>query len=36
MRTKIDEMNEATNHLAELLMNGALQNAFEGKRLDDV
>jgi molecular chaperone DnaK len=36
MRTRIDEMNEATNHLAELLMNGALQNAFEGKRLDDV
>ncbi len=36
MRTRIDELNAATNHLAETLMNGALQNAFEGKRLDDV
>jgi molecular chaperone DnaK len=36
MRTRIDELNEATNHLAETLMNGALQTAFEGKRLDDV
>ncbi len=36
MRTRIDELNAATNHLAETLMNGALQTAFEGKRLDDV
>jgi len=36
MRQRIDELNQATNHLAELVMNGALQSAFEGKRLDDV
>ncbi|MGA8035248.1 MAG: molecular chaperone DnaK [Candidatus Acidiferrales bacterium] len=36
MRTRIDELNAATNHLAETLMNGALQTAFQGKRLDDV
>jgi molecular chaperone DnaK len=35
-RQRIDELNEATNHLAELVMNGALQSALEGKRLDDV
>jgi Fe-S protein assembly chaperone HscA len=36
MRTRIDEINAATAHLAEVLMNGALQTALEGKRLDDV
>jgi molecular chaperone DnaK len=36
MRTRIDEINAATAHLAEVLMNGALQTAFEGKNLDDV
>jgi molecular chaperone DnaK len=36
MRTRIDEINVATAHLAEVLMNGALQTAFEGKRLDDL
>src|SRR5271170_1625982 len=36
MRTRIDEINAATAHLAEVLMNGALQTAFEGKRLDDL
>jgi Fe-S protein assembly chaperone HscA len=36
MRTRIDEINSGTAHLAEVLMNGALQTAFEGKRLDDV
>jgi len=36
MRTRIDEINSATGHLAEVLMNGALQTAFEGKNLDDV
>jgi molecular chaperone DnaK len=36
MRTRIDEINSATAHLAEVLMNGALQTAFEGKNLDDV
>lgn len=35
-RVRIDELNKATEHLAEVLMNGALQTAFEGKRLDDV
>jgi Fe-S protein assembly chaperone HscA len=36
MRARIDELNAATNNLAENLMNGALQTALEGKRLDDV
>jgi molecular chaperone DnaK (HSP70) len=36
IRSRIDELNKATEHLAEVLMNGALQTAFEGKRLDDV
>jgi molecular chaperone DnaK len=36
MRTRIDEINAATAHLAEVLMNGALQTAFEGKNLDEV
>jgi molecular chaperone DnaK len=36
IRNRIDELNKATEHLAEVLMNGALQTAFEGKRLDDV
>jgi Fe-S protein assembly chaperone HscA len=36
IRSRIDELNQATEHLAEVLMNGVLQTAFEGKRLDDV
>jgi Fe-S protein assembly chaperone HscA len=36
IRGRIDELNKATEHLAEVLMNGALQTAFKGKRLDDV
>ncbi|MFZ0036410.1 MAG: molecular chaperone DnaK [Candidatus Acidiferrales bacterium] len=36
IRTNIDELNQATMHLAELVMSGALHNALEGKRLDDV
>ncbi len=36
IRTNIDELNQATLYLAELVMNGALHNALEGKRLDDV
>jgi molecular chaperone DnaK (HSP70) len=36
IRTNIDELNQATMHLAELVMNGALHTALEGKRLDDV
>ena len=35
MREKIDALNAATEHLAETLMNGALQTAFEGKSLDE-
>jgi molecular chaperone DnaK (HSP70) len=36
VRQKIDELNQATTNLAEILMNSALQTALEGKRLDDV
>jgi molecular chaperone DnaK (HSP70) len=36
IRTNIDELNQATMHLAELVMNGALHSALEGKRLDEV
>jgi Fe-S protein assembly chaperone HscA len=36
VRQRIDELNQATNNLAEILMNSALQTALEGKRLDDV
>ena len=36
IRQRIDELNQATMHLAELLMNGALQAAVQGKRLDEV
>jgi molecular chaperone DnaK len=36
IRSWIDVLNKATEHLAEVLMNGALQTAFKGKRLDDV
>ena len=36
VRTRIDELNEATMHLAEVVMNSALHTALEGKRLDDV
>ena len=36
IRQRIDELNQATTNLAELLMNSALQTALEGKRLDDV
>ena len=36
IRNRIDELNQATTHLAEMLMNGALQTALEGKRLDEV
>jgi hypothetical protein len=36
VRQRIDELNQATTNLAEILMNGALQTALEGKRLDDV
>jgi molecular chaperone DnaK len=36
IRQHIDELNQATTNLAEILMNSALQTALEGKRLDDV
>ena len=36
IRKRIDELNQATTDLAEILMNSALQTALEGKRLDDV
>jgi Fe-S protein assembly chaperone HscA len=36
MRERIDALNQATMHLAEILMNGALQTALEGKRLEEV
>ena len=36
VRQRIDELNQATTNLAEILMNSALQTALEGKRLDEV
>jgi Fe-S protein assembly chaperone HscA len=36
IRQQIDELNQATEHLAELLMNSALQTALEGKKLAEV
>jgi molecular chaperone DnaK len=36
VRARIDKLNEATTHLAEMVMNGALQTALQGKRLDEV
>ncbi|HXX14080.1 MAG TPA: molecular chaperone DnaK [Candidatus Eremiobacteraceae bacterium] len=36
IRRNIDELNRATEHLAELLMNSALQTALEGKNLAEV
>jgi Fe-S protein assembly chaperone HscA len=36
VRQRIDELNQATTNLAEILMNSALQTALEGKHLDDV
>jgi molecular chaperone DnaK len=36
IRTRIDELNLATTNLAEIVMNGALHTALEGKRLDEV
>ena len=32
----IDELNRATERLAELLMNSAVQSALEGKKLAEV
>jgi Fe-S protein assembly chaperone HscA len=36
VRERIDALNQATMHLAEILMNSALQTALEGKRLEEV
>src|SRR5579864_5692485 len=36
VRTRIDELNQATMNLAELTMNKVLQAAVGGKRIDDV
>ena len=36
IRQHIDELNDATEHLAELLMNSAVQSALQGKKLAEV
>src|SRR3989454_974556 len=36
IRTHIDQLNQATMHLAELIMNRALSTAIEGKRVAEV
>jgi molecular chaperone DnaK len=36
MRKRIDELNHATEHLAELLMNSAVTTALQGRNLADV
>lgn len=36
IRQRIDELNQASMHLAEILMNGALQTALQGKKLEEV
>ena len=36
IRKRIDELNQATTHLAELIMNGAVSTALEGRKLAEV
>ncbi|MBV8515246.1 MAG: Hsp70 family protein, partial [Acidobacteria bacterium] len=36
IRKRIDELNNATAHLAELVMNGAVSTALEGRKLAEV
>lgn len=36
IRKKIDELNHVTEHLAEVLMNSAVQSVLEGKKLAEV
>jgi molecular chaperone DnaK len=36
IRKQMDDLNKATDHLAELLMNSALQSALEGRKLAEV
>jgi Fe-S protein assembly chaperone HscA len=35
MRKKIEELNEATQHLAEAMMNSAVNSVLQGKKLED-
>jgi molecular chaperone DnaK (HSP70) len=35
MRKKIDQLNEVTNHLAEVMMNSAVNSVLQGKKLAD-
>jgi len=35
MRKKIDELNQATQHLAEVMMNSAVNSVLQGKKLED-
>jgi molecular chaperone DnaK (HSP70) len=35
IRKKIDQLNEATQHLAEVMMNSAVNSVLQGKKLDD-
>jgi molecular chaperone DnaK (HSP70) len=36
IRKRIDELNHATEHLAELMMNSAVTSALQGKKLAEV
>ena len=36
IRARLDQLNQATHHLAEILMNTAVQAALKGKRPDEV
>ncbi len=36
IRARLEQLNQATHHLAELIMNSALQTAMKGKRADEV
>jgi len=36
IRRRIDELNQATMHLAELVMNGAVSTALQGRKLAEV
>jgi Fe-S protein assembly chaperone HscA len=35
MRKKIDQLNQATQHLAEVMMNSAVNSVLQGKKLED-
>jgi molecular chaperone DnaK (HSP70) len=36
IRKRIDELNHATEHLAEIVMNSAVSNALEGRKIAEV